>query len=86
MMERMDEDEAYRDVQSRPLREIVKQLCAELDLTRDWSGWTKDGWPPPPRSGPDARPRWSPFHQNSRGPILEANKTIPTDRIDIYDP
>ena len=86
MMERLDEDEAYIDVESRPLREIVKQLCGELDLTPDWSDWTKTGWPEPTHSGPQARPRWSPFHQVSRGPILAANQNIPTDRMDIYDP
>ena len=87
MMERMDEDEAYRDLESRPLREIVEQLCDDLDLKPDWSGWTKHGWPARTRSGPDARRRWSPFHQNSRGPILEENKNFPRDnRWHLYDP
>ena len=87
MMERIDGDEAYINVESRPLRDIVNQLCGELDLKPDWSSWTKTGWPARTRSGPDARPRWSPFHQNSRGPILEENKKFPVnDRWYLYDP
>ena len=69
MEERLEEDEAYIDLTDRPLREVVGQLCADIGLTVDWTGWTENGWPEPPRSGPGARSRWSPFRTASPRPI-----------------
>jgi hypothetical protein len=56
--ERMREDEAYADLENLPLREAVQRLCADLELTPDWSLWTGDGWPP---KAPFFRPRTSPY-------------------------
>ena len=70
LYERLEDDEAYEDLTDRPLREIVGQLCADIGLTVDWTGWTEDGWPEPPRSGPGARDRWSPFRTPSPRPIV----------------
>ena len=61
MEERLLDDPAYDDLTDRPLREVVGQLCADIGLTVDWTGWTENGWPEPPRSGHGARDRWSPF-------------------------
>ena len=69
MEERLEDDPAYDDLTDRPLREIVGQLCADIGLTVDWTGWTENGWPGPPCSGPGARDRWSPFHTPSPRPI-----------------
>lgn len=69
--ERLDWDVAYDDVRGRPFREVVEQLCEDLDLTPDWSDWTDDGWPDPPQVGRDARPHHSPFRAPSPWPILK---------------
>ncbi|MGH7022984.1 MAG: hypothetical protein ACREEB_05250 [Caulobacteraceae bacterium] len=65
LRERLYEDEAYWDIDKRPLREILERLCKDLTLEPDWSRWDGDGWSnnPVPRSRsaafntPSARPR-----------------------------
>jgi hypothetical protein len=69
--ERLEWDAAYDELQDRPLREVVEQLCADLELTPDWSDWTDEGWPEPKEIGPDARPHFSPFKRPSPRPILK---------------
>jgi hypothetical protein len=73
MVERLDFDDAYDDVRDRPLREVVEQLCGDLGLAPDWSGWTDEGWPEAVDAGvgPGARPLFSPFRRPSPTPILE---------------
>ena len=66
--ERLEEDEAYEDCAERPLRETIERLCKDLMLTPDWSRWDGDGWI---NDGPPIRPRFSPFHQPSHGPLLD---------------
>jgi hypothetical protein len=61
--ERLDEDDAYMDLEDRPLREVVEQLCADLCIEPDWDRWTGDGWTPRPFP---ARARWSDFNKPSR--------------------
>jgi hypothetical protein len=64
--ERLDEDGAYQDLEIAPLREIVERLCADLELTPDWSRWEGEGW------GPDSlfsRSRFSPWGRPSRRPL-----------------
>jgi hypothetical protein len=72
--ERLDWDEANEDVRDQPFREVVERLCQDIGLAPDWSDWTGDGWPEPPERGPEARPRWSPFHQVTPKPILKKNQ------------
>ena len=67
--ERLEYDNAYCDLTDRPLRDVVGQLCADIGLTVDWTGWHENGWPEPPRSGPGARSRWSPYRVASPRPI-----------------
>ena len=67
--ERLEYDNAYTDLTERPLREVVGQLCADIGLTVDWTGWHENGWPGPPTSGPGARSRWSPYRTASPRPI-----------------
>jgi hypothetical protein len=76
--ERLEEDEAYQDLERLPLRETVKRLCADLQLTPDWSRWEGEGWTPeppffrPPASvwrHPRREPRW-PLHAGATdGPL-----------------
>jgi len=66
--ERLEEDEAYEDCAERPLRETIERLCKDLMLTPDWRRWDGDGWI---NDGPPTRPRFSPFHQPSHGPLLD---------------
>ena len=70
--ERLDEDEAYGELTDRPLREVVGQLCADIGLTVDWTGWHENGWAEPPISGPGARDHWSPFRTASPRPLMIA--------------
>jgi hypothetical protein len=64
--ERLDEDGAYQDLESAPLREIVERLCADLELTPDWSLWEGEGWGP---DSPFSRSRFSPCARPSRTPL-----------------
>jgi hypothetical protein len=65
--ERLLCDEAYRDIEDLPLRDIVERLCADLQLKPDWSRWTGEGWTPDP---PFYRPLGSGFRTPSRRPIM----------------
>jgi hypothetical protein len=67
--ERLDHDEAYQDLEDRPLREVVEALCHDLALSPDFSDWTDDDFAlPEDRVAP--RPRGSPFERPSRKPVL----------------
>jgi hypothetical protein len=64
--ERLHEDEAYLDLEQAPLRETVERLCADLQLTPDWSQWEGEGWTPAP---PFSRPKTSIWARPSRMPL-----------------
>jgi hypothetical protein len=65
--ERLDEDEAYLDLDKWPLRETVERLCKDLAFSPDWSRWDGEDW-----SGDDANGRspFSPFRAPSPTPLL----------------
>jgi len=77
--ERLEEDEAYWDLDERPLRETVERLCKDLTLNPDWSRWESEDWTfdaspaqeAPPQKAP-TRPRFSRFNQPSARPIGNA--------------
>jgi hypothetical protein len=64
--ERLADDEAYRDLDRMPLREVVERLCADLELTPDWSRWEGEGWTP---EAPFSRARFSIWARPSRTPL-----------------
>jgi hypothetical protein len=75
--ERLGEDEAYWDLDDMPLREAVERLCADLELTPDWSRWEGEGWTPRP---PFSRSRFSIWSCPSRRPLLPFYKATPNAR------
>jgi hypothetical protein len=64
--ERLDEDAAYEHLERAPLRETVERLCADLELTPDWSLWEGEGWTP---KAPFSRGRFSMWARPSRRPL-----------------
>ena len=72
--ERLEEDDAYWDLDQMPLREAVERLCADLELTPDWSLWDGEGWPPKP---PFSRSRFSPWVRPSRRPLRDLDDGAP---------
>ncbi|HSZ53666.1 MAG TPA: hypothetical protein VK801_19020 [Caulobacteraceae bacterium] len=72
--ERLEQDEAYWDLDQMPLREAVERLCADLELTPDWSRWEGEGWPPKP---PFSRFRFSPWSRPSRTPLGDLDDGAP---------
>ncbi|MGH7022089.1 MAG: hypothetical protein ACREEB_00710 [Caulobacteraceae bacterium] len=42
--ERLEDDEAYWDIDRRPVRQTLERLCKDLTLTPDWSRWDGEGW------------------------------------------
>jgi hypothetical protein len=76
--ERLLCDDAYDDVEHLPLRDVVEELCADLELEPDWSRWEGEGWKPNP---PFWRPRCSFFTAPSRRPILD---DLPDDEPDPH--
>ena len=69
--ERFEQDTAYILAGQRPMRQVVEQLCGELGLTPDWSGWIEgEGWPDP-KDSPPYRSRWCMFNEVRREPILD---------------
>jgi hypothetical protein len=64
--ERLDDDEAYWDLDDMPVREAVERLCGDLELNPDWSRWEGEGWTPKP---PFARFKFSPWARSSRTPL-----------------
>jgi hypothetical protein len=67
MDERLEDDDAYMNLEDRPLREVIEQMCADLCLEVDWSRWTGDGWTP---LGFPYRPKFSAFNRPSRTRIM----------------
>ncbi len=65
--DRLGEDEAYIDLEDRPLRETVERLCQDLGLSPDWSRWAGDDWIAD--AGPPKRSHWSVFNTPSRKPL-----------------
>jgi hypothetical protein len=64
--ERLDQDEAYQDLERAPLRETVERLCADLELSPDWSLWDGEGWGP---QAPFSRSKFSIWGRPSRRPL-----------------
>jgi hypothetical protein len=71
--QRLAEDPAYANLDAAPLRQIVEQLCFNLNINPDWTAWTGSGWNGDrlPRHGPQARPRYSRFGHTSSRPIWD---------------
>jgi hypothetical protein len=42
--ERLDDEDIYDDVLSRPLGELVSRLCRDLDLEPDWKRLSEEAW------------------------------------------
>lgn len=84
--ERLEDDDAYDDVRGQPFREVVERLCTEIGLDPDWSDWTDEGWPEPPKYGPEAREPWSPFRQPSPRPILKQNQNYHQQTYELANP
>jgi hypothetical protein len=43
-VERLERDDIYKDILSRPLSEIVADLCRDLGLSPDWSRLAEQDW------------------------------------------
>jgi hypothetical protein len=71
---RLEEDEAYWDLDQMPLREAVERLCADLELNPDWSQWGDAGWPPKP---PFSRFKFSVWGRPSRTPLGDLDDGAP---------
>jgi hypothetical protein len=67
LTERLREDPAYEDLDSMTFTEAVRRLCADLDLSPDWSRWTEQDWLDGPH---ELRRPYSPFCKPSRRPVL----------------
>jgi hypothetical protein len=65
--ERLEDDDAYMNLEDRPLREVIEQMCADLCLEVDWSRWTGEAWTPPAFP---FRPKFSAFNRPSRTRIM----------------
>ena len=74
--DRLDNDEAYRDFEDRPIDETVRRLCADLGLSPDWSRWAGDGWIA--ELVPGSRPASSPFNRPSCKPLFDLDGNGPT--------
>jgi hypothetical protein len=72
--ERLDQDEAYWDLDDMPVREAVERLCVDLELNPDWSRWDGEGWPPKP---PFSRFRFSIWSRPSRTPLRQFDQPSP---------
>jgi hypothetical protein len=64
--ERLSFDPAYTDIDSLPLRETVERICADLDITPDWSRWEAEDWNPP---GPTSHGPWPPPRPDDPGDV-----------------
>jgi hypothetical protein len=76
--ERLADDEAYQDLDRAPLRETVERLCADLQLTPDWSQWEGEAWTPAP---PFSRPKTSIWACPSRTPLRPYDEDSPSAEI-----
>jgi hypothetical protein len=83
--ERIEDDIAYVNVDSGPLREWVEKLCGDLGLSPDWSGWTDEGWSEPAHVFFARRPPWSPFNRPSRKPLLYKNRDYDDREFDVIN-
>jgi len=65
--ERLDDDEAYEDLDKWPLRETVERLCKDLGLSPDPSRFAGEDWSVDDANG---RSFFSPFRRPSRIPLI----------------
>jgi hypothetical protein len=42
--ERLEHDDIYGDLTTRPVGEIVALICRDLRLSPDWSRWAQEAW------------------------------------------
>jgi len=42
--DRLDDDDIYRDVQTRPVGELVARICKDLGLDPDWERLSQEAW------------------------------------------
>jgi hypothetical protein len=42
--ERLEDDDIYGDLATRPVREIIAQICRDLGLSPDWSRLAQEAW------------------------------------------
>jgi hypothetical protein len=73
--ERLDDDEAYWELDRMTLREAVERLCGDLELAPDWSRWEGGGWTPEP---PFSRSRFSIWARPSRTPLRPDDDAVQT--------
>ena len=43
-VERLDQDELYGDILTRPFREIIAQICQDMGLSPDWPQLAEEAW------------------------------------------
>jgi hypothetical protein len=72
--ERLENDHVYWDLDCASLREIVERLCADLELSPDWSLWDGEGWKP---QAPFSRGRFSIWSRPSRTPLRPFEEASP---------
>jgi hypothetical protein len=73
--ERLSFDPAYTDIDSLPLRETVERICADLNITPDWSRWEAEEWNPP---NPMFHGPWPPPRPDDPGEVVAAVTPPPT--------
>ena len=76
--ERLEDDEAYADLDNVPIEQVVRRICKDLCIEPDWSLWEGDRW----RKAPFTRPPHSQYHSPSRRRVKWDNER----RRWIYDP
>ncbi len=60
--ERLEDDEAYADLDNVPIEQVVRRICKDLCIEPDWSLWDGDRW----RKAPFTRPPHSQYRLPSR--------------------
>lgn len=55
--ERLDDDDIYRDILTRPVGELVASLCRDLNLDPDWAKLAQEAWAQDEESDPRS-PFW----------------------------
>ena len=70
-LERLQDREAFGDLDGRPLGEVVALICKDLGLSPDWSAWAGEVGAGEIGAGPSIKPQGFPAHRPPSGSVVE---------------
>jgi hypothetical protein len=74
--ERLDDDDIYGDVLTRPVGELVALICRDLGLEPDWAQLGQEAWAQAEENFPPSRPLPFSAEKGGGGPLAEERGVV----------